>query len=261
MASDDAAGLLLRYDGGARGVCTVSQVSAGRKNDVSWEVDGADAALAWQSTDPERLWIGHRGRAERARREGSDRDDGGRQPPPRRSRPDTSRDTRTRSAPCSARCTPTSPPAAPSAAADVPDVRRRTRVVAVCEAIAESARTGAWAPSRRRWRSTRGSPRREHPMKLGLLTAAFPDTPLGEVAEWASCQRVRMPRGGVLATRRGGRAPLRRRVAHRLRQPLRDPGEGAGRRARRAEHQISALGYYPNPLTRTASTGPRSTAT
>lgn len=62
MASDDAAGLLLRYDGGARAVATVSQVSAGRKNEVHWEVDGSTAALAWTSTDPERLWIGHRGR-------------------------------------------------------------------------------------------------------------------------------------------------------------------------------------------------------
>jgi predicted dehydrogenase len=63
MASDDAAGLLLRYDGGARAVGTVSQVAAGRKNSVHWEVDGSVSALAWTSTDPERLWVGHRGRA------------------------------------------------------------------------------------------------------------------------------------------------------------------------------------------------------
>lgn len=63
MASDDAAGLLLRLDGGARAVCSVSQVSAGRKNSAHWEVDGSESALSWVSTDPERLWIGHRGRA------------------------------------------------------------------------------------------------------------------------------------------------------------------------------------------------------
>ena len=62
MTSDDAGGILLRFEGGARGIVTVSQVSAGRKNAISIEVDGADSALAWDSEDPERLWIGHRGR-------------------------------------------------------------------------------------------------------------------------------------------------------------------------------------------------------
>lgn len=62
MTSDDAAGLLLRYEGGVRGVCTVSQVSAGRKNSIGWELDGAESALAWTSEDPDRLWNGHRGR-------------------------------------------------------------------------------------------------------------------------------------------------------------------------------------------------------
>ena len=63
MSSDDAAGLLLRFDGGGRGVCSVSQVSAGRKNTLEWELDGATSALAWSSEDPENLWIGHRERA------------------------------------------------------------------------------------------------------------------------------------------------------------------------------------------------------
>ena len=63
MSSDDAAGLLLRFDGGGRGVCSVSQVSAGRKNTLEWELDGSTSALAWSSEDPENLWIGHRERA------------------------------------------------------------------------------------------------------------------------------------------------------------------------------------------------------
>jgi predicted dehydrogenase len=62
MESDDAAGLLLRFDGGARGVCTISQVSAGRRNRLAWEIDGDESALAWASDDPDHLWIGHRGR-------------------------------------------------------------------------------------------------------------------------------------------------------------------------------------------------------
>jgi len=62
MDTEDAAGILLRLTGGARAVVTVSQVSAGRRNRLSWEIDGSEAALAWHSEAPEELWIGHRGR-------------------------------------------------------------------------------------------------------------------------------------------------------------------------------------------------------
>ena len=62
MASDDAAGILLRLEGGARGLCSVSQVSAGRKNCLDWELSGSEASVAWASETPEYLWIGHRGR-------------------------------------------------------------------------------------------------------------------------------------------------------------------------------------------------------
>jgi predicted dehydrogenase len=62
MATEDAAGILLRLSGGARAVATVSQVSAGRKNSLRFEIDAADAALAWDSEAPEELWIGHRDR-------------------------------------------------------------------------------------------------------------------------------------------------------------------------------------------------------
>jgi len=61
MASDDAAGILLRFECGARGMCSVSQVSAGRKNCLDWELNGSSASLAWGSESPEYLWIGHRG--------------------------------------------------------------------------------------------------------------------------------------------------------------------------------------------------------
>lgn len=62
MSSDDAAGVLLRFANGARGVLTISQVSAGRKNSVTMEVDGSESALSWFSENPDLLWIGHRGR-------------------------------------------------------------------------------------------------------------------------------------------------------------------------------------------------------
>ena len=62
MTSDDAAGLLLRFEGGMRGVCSVSQVSAGRKNRLSWELSGSERSAAWVSEEPEYLWVGHRDR-------------------------------------------------------------------------------------------------------------------------------------------------------------------------------------------------------
>jgi predicted dehydrogenase len=62
METEDAAGILLRLSGGARAVVTVSQVSAGRKNRLSWEIDGSQASVAWHSEAPEELWIGHRDR-------------------------------------------------------------------------------------------------------------------------------------------------------------------------------------------------------
>ena len=62
MESDDGAGIMLRFEHGARGLVAISQVSAGRKNSVSIEVDGSESALSWFSETPDHLWIGHRGR-------------------------------------------------------------------------------------------------------------------------------------------------------------------------------------------------------
>jgi predicted dehydrogenase len=60
MTSEDLAHILVRFKGGARGSCVVSQVSAGRKNAVRFEVDGSRAALAWDGEQPEQLWLGAR---------------------------------------------------------------------------------------------------------------------------------------------------------------------------------------------------------
>jgi predicted dehydrogenase len=62
ISTEDYATVLFRYAGGARGVMTVSQVSAGRKNRLAYEIDGAQAALAWDGEQPNSLWIGHRDR-------------------------------------------------------------------------------------------------------------------------------------------------------------------------------------------------------
>jgi predicted dehydrogenase len=62
VTTDDAAAVLVRYDGDAHGAVTVSQVSAGRKNSLHFEIDGSRSAFAWSSENPDELWIGHRGR-------------------------------------------------------------------------------------------------------------------------------------------------------------------------------------------------------
>jgi len=58
--TEDYASVLLRFEGGTRGVVTASQISAGRKNQLSFEIDGTQESLAWNSTVPNELWIGHR---------------------------------------------------------------------------------------------------------------------------------------------------------------------------------------------------------
>jgi predicted dehydrogenase len=63
MRTEDLAHILLRFEGGTCGSLVVSQVSAGRKNSLRFEVDGSKGALAWDSECHEELWLGHRGKA------------------------------------------------------------------------------------------------------------------------------------------------------------------------------------------------------
>jgi predicted dehydrogenase len=60
--TEDCATILLRYEDGTRGALTVSQISAGRKNSLVFEIDGSSSSAAWNSERPDELWIGHRGR-------------------------------------------------------------------------------------------------------------------------------------------------------------------------------------------------------
>ena len=60
MATEDTAAVLLRFANGARGAVAVSQISAGRKNSLQWEIDGSTGAAAWDSESPDHLWLGHR---------------------------------------------------------------------------------------------------------------------------------------------------------------------------------------------------------
>ncbi len=65
MTTDDYGSILLHFEGGLRGVMTVSQVSAGRKNRMWFEIDGSEGSLAWDEEEPNLLWIGSRKEANR----------------------------------------------------------------------------------------------------------------------------------------------------------------------------------------------------
>ncbi len=60
VSTEDYAAVLLRFEGKARGSFTVSQVAAGRKNYLLMEVYGTKKSLAWNSENPNELWIGRR---------------------------------------------------------------------------------------------------------------------------------------------------------------------------------------------------------
>lgn len=61
--TEDYASVLVHFEDGSRGVFTVSQVSAGRKNRLSFEINGSKRSIFWNQEEPEKLWIGHRDRA------------------------------------------------------------------------------------------------------------------------------------------------------------------------------------------------------
>lgn len=58
--TEDYGSILFRFKNGARGSLYVSQVTAGRKNCIRYEIAGSKCALAWNSETPNELWIGHR---------------------------------------------------------------------------------------------------------------------------------------------------------------------------------------------------------
>jgi len=63
ITTDDYASVLLHFEEDLRGVMIVSQVSAGRKARLWFEIDGSKGSLAWNSESPNTLWIGRRDRA------------------------------------------------------------------------------------------------------------------------------------------------------------------------------------------------------
>ncbi|MCZ0938909.1 MAG: Gfo/Idh/MocA family oxidoreductase [Caldilineaceae bacterium] len=60
IETEDSGAALLRFSNGAHGSLWVSQITAGRKNCLRYEIAGSEASVAWNSEQPNELWIGHR---------------------------------------------------------------------------------------------------------------------------------------------------------------------------------------------------------
>lgn len=60
--TEDYGSVLLKFNNGAPGVFTVSQVSAGRKNRLHFEINGSKRSLWWDQERPNEMYIGYRER-------------------------------------------------------------------------------------------------------------------------------------------------------------------------------------------------------
>lgn len=58
--TEDCGSILLKFTGGTRGAVTVSQVTAGRKNCIRFDIAAGNGSFAWNSEEPNTLTIGHR---------------------------------------------------------------------------------------------------------------------------------------------------------------------------------------------------------
>lgn len=58
--TEDVAVILLRFENGALGNVSLSQVSAGRKNLLWFEISGSKSSMRWEQENPNELWLGYR---------------------------------------------------------------------------------------------------------------------------------------------------------------------------------------------------------
>ena len=69
---DDDGNLLIRYEGGARGVMIASQVSSGEENNLSLRVFGTEAGLEWHQEEPNYLYFKPAGAPEQVLKRGNE---------------------------------------------------------------------------------------------------------------------------------------------------------------------------------------------
>jgi predicted dehydrogenase len=69
---DDDCGMLLRFEGGARGLLSASQVCIGCENDLAIRVYGERGGLCWRQERPNELLVQRRGRPDEVHRPGNE---------------------------------------------------------------------------------------------------------------------------------------------------------------------------------------------
>jgi predicted dehydrogenase len=60
IGTEDYGQILLQFDDGTKGMLCVSQVSAGRKNHIVFELNGTEKSVWWDHERPNELMLGHR---------------------------------------------------------------------------------------------------------------------------------------------------------------------------------------------------------
>jgi predicted dehydrogenase len=60
ITTEDYASVLFHFENGVHGSCNISQVFAGRKNQMLLDIGGSKCALHWDSENSNALWVGHR---------------------------------------------------------------------------------------------------------------------------------------------------------------------------------------------------------
>jgi predicted dehydrogenase len=60
---DDYGTAVIRYENGALGTLTTSQITHGRENDVDIEIDGTKASLRWRQENPNEMFVRRNGQA------------------------------------------------------------------------------------------------------------------------------------------------------------------------------------------------------
>ncbi|MEX2187838.1 MAG: Gfo/Idh/MocA family oxidoreductase [Pirellulales bacterium] len=62
---DDYGTAVIRYENGGLGTVTASQISHGRENDVTIEIDGTKGSLSWRQEEPNKMWVRANGQPHR----------------------------------------------------------------------------------------------------------------------------------------------------------------------------------------------------
>src|SRR5437870_7242261 len=60
---DDYGSAMIRFENGALGTVTASQISHGRENDIFIEIDGTKASLEWRQENPNQMFVRKNGEA------------------------------------------------------------------------------------------------------------------------------------------------------------------------------------------------------